>query len=61
VLAFHADEAGIPAEVQEILVRRAAARANKDWKASDTLRDELLELGWQVKDTKDGQKITPKS
>jgi len=61
VLAFHAEEGGIPAEVQEILVRRAAARASKDWKASDTLRDELLELGWQVKDTKDGQKITRKN
>lgn len=59
VLAFQAEETGIPAEVQEILDRRAAARANKDWKASDELRDQLLELGWQVKDTKDGQKVKP--
>ncbi len=61
VLAFHADDTGVPAEVQEILIRRAAARADRDWKASDTLRDELLALGWQVKDTKDGQKVTRKS
>lgn len=59
VLAFQAEETGIPAEVQEILDRRAAARTNKDWKASDELRDQLLELGWQVKDTKDGQKVKP--
>ncbi len=57
VLAFQADASGVPPEVQEILDRRAAARANKDWKASDTLRDEILALGWQVKDTKDGQKV----
>ncbi len=61
VTAFQAEEEGIPAEVQEILVRRAAARAAKDWKASDTLRDELLALGWQVKDTKEGQKVTRRS
>jgi cysteinyl-tRNA synthetase len=60
VLAFQAEETGIPAEVQDILDRRAAARANRDWQASDAFRDELLGLGWQVKDTKDGQKVTRK-
>ena len=58
VLAFSLDEEGIPAAVQELLDKRAAARTGKDWAASDTIRDQIAALGWQVKDTKDGQKVT---
>lgn len=39
----------------EMLVRqRDFARKNKDWAASDRLRDELIAMGLEVKDTKDG-------
>lgn len=48
---------GLPAGAQELLDRRAAARAAKDWAASDALRDELAGLGVQVKDTADGQVV----
>jgi cysteinyl-tRNA synthetase len=48
----------LPAEVQELLDARAAARIAKEWKKSDELRDQLAALGWIVKDTKDGQKLT---
>ena len=58
VLAVEPAAAGIPPEAQALLDRRAAARAAKDWKASDTLRAELAALGWDVKDSKDGQKLT---
>ena len=51
-----ADEA-IPAEVQSLLDARAAARTAKDWAASDQLRDQLKGMGWEVKDTKQGQKV----
>jgi cysteinyl-tRNA synthetase len=61
VLRFEAEETGIPAEITELADRRAAARAAKEWALSDTLRDELLGRGWQVKDTKEGQKLSPKS
>lgn len=61
VLAFGTDSTEMPPEVRDLLARRAEARANKDWKAGDILRDELLALGWQVKDTKDGQKATRKN
>jgi cysteinyl-tRNA synthetase len=37
---------------------RAAARAGKEWKRSDELRDRITALGWTVKDTKDGQRIS---
>ena len=61
VLAFSADEEGVPNEVREMLDRRAEARAKKEWALSDALRDQLLATGWQGKDTKEGQKLSRKS
>jgi cysteinyl-tRNA synthetase len=58
VLALAADEEGIPEEVRAVLARRAEARARKEWALSDALRDQLLATGWQVKDTKEGQKLS---
>ncbi|GAB2780775.1 cysteine--tRNA ligase [Actinomadura fibrosa] len=50
------DEAGNKlAGTVELLIRlRAEARANKDFALSDKIRDELLELGIQLKDGKEG-------
>lgn len=56
VLALEPDRESIPSEVERLLDQRALARASKDWKASDSLRDQIASLGWMVKDTKDGQK-----
>jgi cysteinyl-tRNA synthetase len=61
VLAMEPDEIGIPTEIIALLDERAAARAAKDWQLSDELRDKMLAAGWQVKDTKEGQKPTPAS
>jgi len=58
VLALEPEAEKIPEAVESLLVRRAAARTSKDWKLSDSLRDEILALGWMVKDTKDGQKLS---
>ena len=60
VLALEPDQSDdkLPVEVQQLLDDRAAARAAKEWKKSDELRDQLAALGWQVKDTKDGQRIS---
>lgn len=44
-------------QVLELLEQRKQARANKDFAASDRLRDEIAALGWKVKDTKDGQQL----
>ncbi len=59
VLALEPDQADeqLPTEVQELLDARAAARAAKEWKKSDDLRDQLAALGWIVKDTKQGQRV----
>ena len=40
---------------------RVQARMAKDWKKSDELRDALQALGWDVRDTKDGQVVTPRA
>jgi cysteinyl-tRNA synthetase len=43
-----------------LLEKRAAARGAKDWSSSDAFRKQIEDLGWIVKDTKDGQKLTKK-
>ncbi len=48
-----------PAVVLALLEQRQAARAGKDWAASDRLRAEIAALGWAVQDTPDGQKAAP--
>jgi cysteinyl-tRNA synthetase len=50
-----ADES-LPAELQAMLDERSAARAARDWAASDRLRDELIARGIAVEDTRDGQR-----
>ena len=52
------DEDGISAEIEELLNQRAEARKNKDWAASDEIRDRLKEMGYAVKDTPQGQQLT---
>ncbi|MFM8559523.1 MAG: cysteine--tRNA ligase [bacterium] len=44
-------------EVLALAEQRAAARAAKDWKRSDELRDRLKALGANPVDSKDGQKL----
>jgi cysteinyl-tRNA synthetase len=50
--------AALPADAQALIDERAAARAGKDFAASDRLRDELAALGVLVKDTPTGQDWT---
>jgi hypothetical protein len=49
-----------PPDVTALAERRAAARAAKDFAASDALRDEIAAAGWLVKDTADGWSLTEK-
>lgn len=55
------EAATIPAAVQAVADARAAARTARDFAASDRLRDELDALGWTVKDTREGQKLSRKA
>ncbi len=45
------------ADVDALLEARATARAEKNWAESDRIRDELREMGWEVRDSADGQKV----
>jgi cysteinyl-tRNA synthetase len=54
VLPDPADE--LPHDLRRLIDERAAARAARDWAASDRLRDELAERGIAVEDTRDGQR-----
>ena len=46
-----------PAEILKLAESRQTARVEKDFAASDRLRDEIAELGWEVRDTPDGQEL----
>ena len=48
----------VPIEVRELVEARAEARIQKDWAASDSIRNTILKLGWLVKDTPNGQELT---
>jgi cysteinyl-tRNA synthetase len=52
-------EEGAPPEAVELADRRAEARAAKDWAEADRLRDELRELGWEVRDGPQGPELVP--
>jgi cysteinyl-tRNA synthetase len=58
VLALEGEESTIPPEIAALAEARVQARLAKDWRKSDELRDQLSARGWEVRDTKDGQKIT---
>lgn len=49
-----------PAEIEQHIAARTAARAAKDWKESDRIRDELAAMGIVLKDGKDadGKPVT---
>ncbi|HLB43743.1 MAG TPA: cysteine--tRNA ligase [Candidatus Limnocylindrales bacterium] len=46
----------LPEGAAALLEQRAAARAAREWAASDQLRDQLAALGVTVEDTRDGQR-----
>jgi cysteinyl-tRNA synthetase len=48
----------IPTEVAQLAQERENARREKNWKLSDELREQISAIGWQVRDTKDGPKLT---
>jgi cysteinyl-tRNA synthetase len=49
-----------PPEAVALSDARERARAERDWPAADRLRDELLALGWEVRDGPDGPELRPR-
>jgi cysteinyl-tRNA synthetase len=44
-----------------LLDQREKARADRDFETADRIRDELAELGWEVRDSADGASLVPRS
>lgn len=47
----------IPEDIKKLIEKRRIARQNKDWSLSDSIRDDIKEKGYIVKDTKEGMTI----
>jgi cysteinyl-tRNA synthetase len=50
------EEESIDDKVQEMIDKRQEARKNKDFALADQIRDELLNMGIELKDTREGVK-----
>ncbi|MGB1873463.1 MAG: cysteine--tRNA ligase [Akkermansiaceae bacterium] len=57
-LPVEEESSDIPADVKELADQRWQAKQNKDWAASDQLRDELASMGWTIKDIPDGYELS---
>jgi cysteinyl-tRNA synthetase len=44
----------VPDKIKTLAEKRKAAKLNKDWKAADAVRAEILAEGWIVEDTAGG-------
>ncbi len=51
------DQSDIPADIAELVAERREARKAKDFAKADEIRDKLAELGWEVKETREGTKV----
>ena len=51
------NEENISDEILDLIELRKQARIEKNWAKSDKIRDEILEKGYQIKDSKDGMEI----
>ena len=56
--ALYGKKEEVPAEVVAVAEERKAARAEKNWAKSDELREKLKEMGYAVKDSKEGYTIS---
>jgi cysteinyl-tRNA synthetase len=56
-----AADVGAPEAAKELAAAREDARRNKDWAEADRLRDQLLAMGWVVRDGPDGPELVPVS
>ena len=48
---------GIPEDIQELLAKREEVRKTKNWAESDTIRNQITEMGYRVEDYADGVKV----
>jgi cysteinyl-tRNA synthetase len=52
-----AEEERAPAEAQQLMAERQEAREARDFERADSLRDQLAEMGWEVRDEAGGARL----
>jgi len=50
----------VPAKITSLAEKRLAARKEKDWRASDELREKIRKLGWDIGDTEESYELKKK-
>ena len=58
IAAWQPEKIKVPEAVQGLVDERMQARADRDWTRADTLRDEILALGYALEDTREGTKVS---
>ena len=51
---------GAPAEIMDLVEKRQAAKKEKNFALADEIRGKISDLGYEVKDTRDGPVVTKK-
>jgi cysteinyl-tRNA synthetase len=54
------EEEAPPPEAERLLTERQEARASKDFERADSIRDQLAEIGWEVRDEAGGARLVRK-
>jgi len=57
--AIKEESVDVPEEVMALIEKRKEAKKNKDFALADSIRGEILALGYNVLDTREGVKVTP--
>ena len=57
--AIKEESVDVPEEVMALVEKRKEAKKNKDFTLADSIRGEILALGYNVLDTREGVKVTP--
>jgi cysteinyl-tRNA synthetase len=52
----HITDDSLLASIKALIAKRDIAREAKDWSKSDSIREELIEMGIEVQDTPEGTK-----
>ena len=51
------EKTSIPDHIQDLATQRREAKKNKDYALADSLKKEITDAGWIVKDRKDGFEV----
>ena len=60
ILGFNLEDEVAPDEVEKLAKERWQAKQNKDYAKADEIRNQISQMGFDIKDTKDGYEILKK-